>query len=164
MDTDPRLEEIRAREQAATKGPWVWCGNTQARCLALETADRMLKVMDFRRYGMQEAQPRFAVNGVMVKASDLAEYEVHRNAWVEKWRPPYRHDVDGIKAPDAQFIAHARADVTWLVAELTEARMKLEIAERRNEELADTLVERDVQIAGLQVDADADFDEKVVPA
>lgn len=139
MDTDPRLEEIRAREQAATKGPWAWCGNTEARWLALETSDRMLKVMDFARYGMNGAQPLFAVNGVMEKASTLVEYEVHRQAWVEKWRPPYRHDIDGIKAPDAQFIAHARADVTWLVAELTEARTKLEIAERRNEELAERL-------------------------
>lgn len=149
MDADTRLAEIRAREQAATKGPWAWCGNTEARWLALETADRMLKVMDFARYGMNGAQPLFAVNGRMEKASALVEYEVHRNAWVEKWRPPYRHDIDGIKAPDAEFIAHARADVTWLVAELTEALAKLEVAERQACDLDAKLAERDEQIAGL---------------
>lgn len=115
MDTDARLKEIRDREQAATKGPWVWCGNTEVRWFALETANRMLKVMDFTRYGMQGAQPRFAVDGRMIHASDLAAYEVHRAAWVDKSKPPYRFDVDDLKAPDAEFIAHSRDDVAFLL-------------------------------------------------
>lgn len=40
---------------------------------------------------------------------------------------------------NAMFIGRARDDVSWLVGELTEARTKLEIAERRNGELADQL-------------------------
>ncbi|MCX5584224.1 hypothetical protein [Streptomyces erythrochromogenes] len=50
-----------------------------------------------------------------------------------------------------------------MVAELTELRTKLEIAERRNKELDEQLAERDEQIAGLLADADSDFDERVVP-
>lgn len=56
----------------------------------------------------------------------------------------------------AMWIADARDDVpqllalvTQLRAELTEARTQLEIAERRVEELATTIAERDEQIAGL---------------
>lgn len=37
---------------------------------------------------------------------------------------------------DANFIAHARTDIPWLLAELTEALAKLAIAETRVEELA----------------------------
>lgn len=50
---------------------------------------------------------------------------------------------------DAMFIGRSPDDVRWLLAELTEARTKLEIAERRVEELATMLAERDEQIAGL---------------
>lgn len=146
MDADPRLEEIRAREQAATKGPWEWRTWLKGKEIHLQTVG-WDAVMMFARWGMNSAQPQFRTDDLLVDGKDLL-----------------RQNGREVDHPDAEFIAHARADVTWLVAELTEARTKLAIAERRNEELADTLVERDVQIAGLQVDADADFDEKVVPA
>jgi hypothetical protein len=51
-----------------------------------------------------------------------------------------------------------------MVAELTELRTKLGIAERLVEELAGMVAERDEQLAGLLHGADADFDEKAVPA
>jgi hypothetical protein len=61
--------------------------------------------------------------------------------------------------------AHTVADkVPGLVAELTEATIKLEIVERRNEELADQLAERTRQLNGLIEAFGRDFDEKAVPA
>ncbi|MFJ7269358.1 hypothetical protein ACIQV3_22400 [Streptomyces sp. NPDC099050] len=51
--------------------------------------------------------------------------------------------------PDAAFIAAAREDVPWLVAELTEARVKLEADGKAIDDLRAVLVERDKQIAEL---------------
>ncbi|WP_405531594.1 hypothetical protein OG592_27310 [Streptomyces avidinii] len=65
---------------------------------------------------------------------------------------------------DRDFVLEARTDVPWLVAELDEARTKLEIAERRVAELATRLVGRDKQIAELRHGTDRDFDERAVPA
>jgi len=63
---------------------------------------------------------------------------------------------------NAMFIGRAHDDVSWLEAELTEAHAKLEIAERRNADLADQLAERTRRLNGL-LDA-IGFDEKAVPA
>lgn len=59
--------------------------------------------------------------------------------------------------------AHA-SGIPWLVAELTEALAKLKIDGKVIDDLQILLAERDERIAGLLADADADFDEKVVPA
>lgn len=171
MPDEIRLDEIRAREAAAYPGPWRWRGNTKQRDLFLQSPHQAMTVMDFTRYGMQEGQPRFVVDGLMCKAEQFVEYTVHAYPGAERWRPPYRFDVCAIKHPDAEFIAAAREDVPWLLAEVArlqadrdEARIQLGIAERRVDDLATTLAERDEQIAGLLHGADADFDEKAVPA
>ncbi|MCX5407456.1 hypothetical protein OHA37_26785 [Streptomyces sp. NBC_00335] len=66
-------------------------------------------------------------------------------------------------APDN--IRQLFASVDQLRAELAEATIKLAIAERRNKELANTLVERDVQIAGLLADeVDLSDEQAGVPA
>jgi hypothetical protein len=52
----------RAKElcEAATAGPWQWFGNTKMREVYLATIDRgRVFVMDFVRWGMSSAQPRF---------------------------------------------------------------------------------------------------------
>lgn len=60
--------------------------------------------------------------------------------------------------------AHAVADeMPGLVAELTEATIKLEIAERQNRDLDTRLAERDEQIAGLLHSAVTDDEPAGVP-
>ncbi|MFJ8110454.1 hypothetical protein [Streptomyces sp. NPDC096132] len=108
------LDAIEARANAAYPGPWHWRGNTEARHFRLQSpTNGGMTVMDFVRYGMNGAQPRFAIDGIMHKAEELVEYEVA--AWS---KDIYRKDVSGIGHPDAQFIAHAREDVPALLAEI----------------------------------------------
>ena len=126
-----RLEEIRAREAAATAGPWRWRGNTEARHLRLQTPDRGgLTVMDFDRWGMQGARPRFARDYVMHPADEMVTYEVA--AWSTHI---YRKDVVGIEHPDAEFIAKARTDVPQLLDEVDRLAGALAEAEARVAEL-----------------------------
>lgn len=119
-----RLAEIVAREQAAYPGPWRWRGNTEARHLRLQSPHGGgMTVMDFVRWGMQGAQPRFGIDYIMHNAADLVEYEVA--AWS---KDIYRKDVSDVLHPDAQFLAHAREDVPALLAEVDRLRAELAAA------------------------------------
>lgn len=112
------IEEIRARCEAATPGPWYWDVIDSCKCIALESA--RWKVMDFARYGMNGAAPRFLVDGIMERADTLLKSipgkEHHRG---------FDNYIDH---PDAAFIAHARTDIPALLAEV-------ERLTHRNEEL-----------------------------
>lgn len=77
------LEErakLRKIAEAATPGPWQWFGNTKMHEVYLATPDRgRLLVMDFARWGMGGAQPRFQVriddvpgSGIMRDLGELA--------------------------------------------------------------------------------------------
>ena len=83
-----------------TKGPWRWQGDTAVHRFDLSTTyGGRIFVMDFVRFGMQRAQPRFQVppsKGHMVPAKDLVRYEV-----------TYRKDITGIDHPDARLIEAA---------------------------------------------------------
>lgn len=112
--------EIRSRAAAATKGPWHWSGNPDSRQLALSTwisgAGRC-NVMDFVRWGMQGARPRFMTDLWMhpVQDPDLV-YEVDQTATSRNHPTVYRADIVGIRHPDAEFIARSRQDVDDLLA------------------------------------------------
>lgn len=137
--SEQQLAEILARANAATAGPWKWSGNTEVRDMRLQAQHHGgLTVMDFVRWGMQDACPRFARNWVMYRADEMVEYQVHQLGWVDKSEPPYRADISGIDHPDARFIAAAREDVPELVAEVQRLR-----AERHstNEALDDAVRE-----------------------
>lgn len=122
-----RLEEIRERAVRATPGPWQWYGNTDKHVIYLAARGRgRMFVMTFARWGMQSVQPLFAVDrepgtdgwtsvGWMEAASRLARYEVAPDAPDRSHPSVYRADIAGVKAPDAEFIAHSRADVAWLL-------------------------------------------------
>lgn len=126
------LDEIRERERTATPGPWRWWGNTGSQRLALATRGWGGQfVMTFQRFGMQSAQPAFAVGrtwkpdpksewdfqpGRLTPASDLAVYEVAPDATSRDDKRVYRADIAGIRHPDAEFIAHAREDIRVLLA------------------------------------------------
>jgi hypothetical protein len=97
------LEAIKERLAKATPGPWRWVIDLRHRDIRLDAGSRV--VMDFARYGMQGAQPRFRLpqyGDVLVEMSDLAK-DPSLLAW------PH---------PDAELIAHAPADIAALVAEL----------------------------------------------
>lgn len=99
-------------ESKHTPGPWQWYGSPKSGFyLATKHHGREI-VMDFRRLGMQNAQPRFAVGRFMVPGSELCKFEVApeiigmKNAKNNKHRV-YRHDITGFNHPDASLIAAA---------------------------------------------------------
>jgi hypothetical protein len=121
-DIDTRLAEITARESKATKGPWQWFGELKCHSIYLATVDRGREyVMRFVRWGMGSAQPTFQVHrgklGIMVKASELVDAK------------EYSGEVVGFDHPDADFVANARQDIPFLLAELAKARRVNEAAE-----------------------------------
>jgi hypothetical protein len=68
--------------------------------------------MDFVRMGMNRAQPRFQVNGVMEDGKDLCQFEVAPHViGIEAARKEgsgvYRKDIIGFAHPDAKLIAAA---------------------------------------------------------
>lgn len=126
------LEAIRARHEAATPGPWHWAGNTDVHRIYLANWTPGLgrcTIMDFSRWGMQSARPRFAEDLMMVDADKRAVYEVAKAATSRLDPRVYRADISSIDHPDAVFIAHARADIPALLAEVGSLRAKLAAVE-----------------------------------
>lgn len=128
----PQLEVIRERMQRSTPGPWGWFGNTayQGVYLATRRWGRHI-VMDFMRWGMQNAQPVFyaredpsaiaegrVANGRHQPASKIPIYEVAPSALDKNDGNVYREDIIGLRNADADFIAHSREDIEWLVGEV----------------------------------------------
>jgi hypothetical protein len=112
---------IAARAAAATPGPWAWRGNTDTRQLRIDARGRT--VMDFVRWGMRDGAPRFNVDMWMHRADELGVvYEVCRVATGRDDPRVYRADIVDVRHPDAEFIAHARADVDALLAEVERLR------------------------------------------
>lgn len=140
------LDAIKRRYQQATEGPWQWFGNTKHNEVYLATVDRgRVFVMDFVRWGMSGAQPRFQVAlndgdgfGVMRSIGEMAKNEEESKPDVvfgPLFEAPYRRQFTGIGHPDATFIAHSRTDVPALVAEIERLRALLDEACTAAEEL-----------------------------
>lgn len=102
MNEKLNLDEIKARCEAATPGPWIWEANKTHSVKLYTPKNGECTVMDFVRRGMQDAQPRFSDRGNVPLGGIM-------------------HDADEIdlrENPDAMFIAHARQDIPVLVAEV----------------------------------------------
>lgn len=100
--------------QTHTPGPWAWFGNANSNHIYLATTHSGRRyVMDFVRWGMNGAQPRFQPrNEGMVPAKDLLKFAVGDRSIVgvdaaRKDGSVYRFDVSGIDHPDARLIAAA---------------------------------------------------------
>lgn len=95
-----------------TAGPWAWFGNRSGG-VYLATPDRGRRyVMGFRRYGMNGAQPTFAIGGTMHPAAELVAFAVGDGTArgfkeADKDGSVYRYDVSEIDHPDARLIAAA---------------------------------------------------------
>ncbi|WP_246675978.1 hypothetical protein [Mesorhizobium sp. B2-1-3] len=101
-------------EAKHTPGPWQWFGNANSNHVYLATVHGGRRyVMDFVRWGMRGAQPRFQPErGGMIDAKDLLQFEVGDQAIIgidaaRKDESVYRYDVRGINSADARLIAAA---------------------------------------------------------
>lgn len=118
------LDAIRARANAADRGPWQWGGHLTYSGPGLFTRHSSRgesSIMDFRRLDMQGAQPRFQrPNGLMEWANDpgVAIFEVCPEAMSIDDPRVYRDDIIGFRNGNAEFIAHSRQDVDDLLAEI----------------------------------------------
>lgn len=108
------LDELERKARAATPGMWQWFGNTKIREIYLATVDRgRVFIMDFVRWGMAGAQPRFGLadfdGGCMRSVGELGAAE-HPSGPV--FEVAYRRHFSGIGHPDAQHIAANSPPVT----------------------------------------------------
>lgn len=103
------LDERERKAKAATPGPWKWFGNTKMHSVYLATVHNGRRfIMDFERWGMSQAQPRFQTDHRMVKLSEFAALESRLGPQFEV---PHRRDFAGIGHPDAEHIADNSPDV-----------------------------------------------------
>lgn len=119
------IDEIAARANAATPGPWFWWGNAHGpspHLYLFSQAFGRYVVMSFQRWGWQSAQPVFRdpETNILVPAQDVVRYQVCHEATSANDERVYRKQVDGIRHPDAEFIAHARTDIDTLLARVQE--------------------------------------------
>jgi hypothetical protein len=101
---------IRARLEKAIPGPWRWEANLKSRSIELCGGRPRfdLTVMNFVRWGMGGAKPRFQTDGLMVGA-DKYTHPVPGREHHEDW-------FRGIAHPDADLIAHAPTDLAALLS------------------------------------------------
>lgn len=126
------MRDIEQLAIAATKGPWHWAINLKSREVVLESRGRgaMLEiVMDFVRWGMGNAKPRFLDQEkcLMVDADKLTEV-VPRREHHAAWHQDIRH-------PDADFIAASREAIPKLVDEIRRLRSELASERATHQEL-----------------------------
>lgn len=145
-----RIAKIEARANAATEGPWTACG--------VEPTDRPSVNPEHNI-----AQPRKHKNGacscgfVWSTPVDSPVLEVIGGRWGDTW-PSIRRREDGTLEPyieacyygevpreaqaeNMKFIAHARADIPWLLEQLRAAQAEMERAQEWSGKLANTITE-----------------------
>lgn len=142
-DTEARLAEIHKRTEAAAPGPWHWAGNTDVRHVYLanwQPGRGRCSVMDFARWGMNSAKPQFVTDHVYVdNITELAVYEVAPNATSRDDKRVYRADIIGLRHPDAEFIAHSRADVEFLLGAVDHLRHVIDVLTAEREQKDTTM-------------------------
>lgn len=127
--------KLRALAEAAFPGPWGWFGSTYGNIYLAARHSGRRCVMTFCRLGMGDAQPMFQVDQRMVKAQDLAIFEVCPEAASADDPRVYRRDLISFRSPDATYIA--AADPSTILA-------LIEDGERLRAALADLLAEVDL--------------------
>lgn len=120
------IDDIKRDRDAGTPpeyGGWFWNGHGSTNNLSLATqGGGRHYVMDFERWGMRGAQPRFQPRGKgMVKAASLLKFQVGDGTatGMEEAKADegvYRYDIVAIDNPDARRIAHVPAMEEALLA------------------------------------------------
>lgn len=158
------LNEIRAREQAATPGPWEWKiwvgfkviddeGEEQELCTDVYLHNNEKVAMSFMKYGIAGAPAFPSKRHIMERADKFFDKSTREQAPVA---------LNYINHPNADFIAHAREDIPWLLGEVEHLTHMLEIyrmtrgslseyCERLQAEVARLTAERDAAVEDLKV-------------
>jgi len=112
--TDEELAEIEERWAKASKGKWMWEINPKSHSVDLGTSYGMT-VMDFVRWGMGRAAPRFRDESDILRRADTLMEPIpgreHHSHWAQR-----------INHPDAVAIAAAPEDIRSLLAEVRRLR------------------------------------------
>lgn len=109
------------READATRASLLDCGYDE------DDVEGMVTDWAMDAFGQPMRDPRleFGTDLMLVKARDLAIYEVAPNATSREDPDVYRADIVGIRHPDAEFMVAAHpAVVLALIAELRELRAR----------------------------------------
>ncbi|MBZ4371447.1 hypothetical protein [Corallococcus sp. AS-1-6] len=150
-DTE-KLAAIRARHAAASRGPWRWFGYLRTREVSLEGGRDT--VMDFTRWGMSGAQPRWSVKGILEKLADLVVPDT----------TPGRGRVTDINHPDARFIAASWEDVRDLLGMVDALQQSLreerEARDADGKNLEGKLAESLARINQLTRERDSEMEER----
>lgn len=119
------LATLECKARAARPGPWQWYGNTNSYACYLTTVHSgRVFVMDFARWGMSSAQPRFQTDQHMTSLSALGKQE---HPLGPSFEVPYRRQFVGIGHSDAQHIAANDPSTTLaLIARIRELEAALE--------------------------------------
>lgn len=130
-----RKAQIRAMLAVATQGPWRWFGNTKTYDVYLATVNRgRVFVMDFVRWGMSGAQPRFQVrindapdkpSGIMRSVGDLGSKE---SPLGPRFEASHRRQFTGIGHPDAVLIEQAPTIISELLARVDQLEIGVRCA------------------------------------
>lgn len=125
--TEELVALAKELDAAATPGPWVWRGNVDSQALRLSTESGPWRytVMDFARWGMQNAVPRFREDGVMVRADERVMFEVNHTATKRTDRGVYRGDIIDVRHTDARFMACSRTIVPALLERITQLEERI---------------------------------------
>lgn len=129
---EAELKAIEERWNAASAGEWFWDVNPKYRQVELETS-KGFTVMDFVRWGMGAAAPRFRDKENLLHRCDAIMEPI-------PGREHHAHWAQTINHPDAVAIAAAPSDVRSLIAEVRRLKAenramqsRLDIAEGRVE-------------------------------
>jgi len=116
---DTRIDEIKARCDKATPGPWKWLVNKGCKDIKLVTVHSgNYYVMGFERWGFQQAQPIFQeYEKYEGSVQDRKSKGMTKAIELSKWNQTYRSDDGWVDHPDAELIAHSQDDIVYLLAE-----------------------------------------------
>ncbi|GED14828.1 hypothetical protein [Aneurinibacillus migulanus] len=134
--TEQELQEIQNRWAAATPGPWRWDVNKTDKLVHLSTTHSgRYHVMQFRRYGMQGAQPMFQkyekYEGPVTERGSEGMHKVEDFA-IPRVSHMTKYGLD-INHPDAQAIANAPEDVRKLIKEVKRLQKENQALKRQQE-------------------------------
>lgn len=147
MTNQINIADLREKLAASESNPgrWHWAGNTDTQNIYLATwrsGFGRCTVMDFARWGMQRARPRFTEDLMLVDGDKRVVYEVAPNAADRLAPEVYRADIVGIRHPDAALIVAAVNALPALLDELEQLRTVTPEQEDRAEREATRILSR----------------------